>query len=50
MSRMPGVMSIKAALGLQGLPAGAARLPLVDADEKQITQLRADLLDGGIKI
>jgi hypothetical protein len=25
-------------------------LPLVDADEKQITQLRADLLDGGIKI
>ena len=50
MSRMPGVMSIKAALRLQGLPAGAARLPLVDADEKQITQLRADLLDGGIKI
>ena len=50
MSRMPGVMSIKAALRLKGLPAGAARLPLVDADEKQITQLRADLLDGGIKI
>ncbi|MFZ9354575.1 MAG: 4-hydroxy-tetrahydrodipicolinate synthase, partial [Candidatus Nanopelagicales bacterium] len=35
MSRMPGVMSIKAALRLKGLPAGAARLPLVDADEKQ---------------
>lgn len=50
MSRMPGVMSIKAALRLKGLPAGAARLPLVDADEKQIEQLRADLLAGGIKI
>jgi 4-hydroxy-tetrahydrodipicolinate synthase len=47
---MPGVMSIKAALRLQGLPAGAARLPLVDADEKQIEQLRADLLAGGLKI
>ena len=50
MSRMPGVMSIKAALSLQGLPAGAARLPLVNADEKQIQQLRADLLAGGLKI
>jgi 4-hydroxy-tetrahydrodipicolinate synthase len=50
MSRIPGVMSVKAALNLQGLPAGAARLPLVNADEKQITQLRADLLAGGIKI
>ena len=50
MSRMPGVMSIKAALSLQGLPAGAARLPLVNADEKQIEQLRADLLAGGLKI
>ena len=50
MSRMPGVMSIKAALRLKGLPAGAARLPLVDADEKQIEQLRADLLAGGLKI
>jgi len=47
---MPGVMSIKAALTAQGLPAGAARLPLVNADEKQITQLKADLLAGGIKI
>jgi len=47
---MPGVMSIKAALRLKGLPAGAARLPLVDADEKQIEQLRADLLAGGLKI
>ncbi len=50
MSRIPGVMSIKAALRLKGLPAGAARLPLVDADEKQIEQLRADLLAGGLKI
>jgi 4-hydroxy-tetrahydrodipicolinate synthase len=50
MSRMPGVMSIKAALRIKGLPAGAARLPLVDADEKQIEQLRADLLAGGLKI
>ncbi len=50
MSRMPGVMSVKAALRLKGLPAGAARLPLVDADEKQTEQLRADLLAGGLKI
>jgi 4-hydroxy-tetrahydrodipicolinate synthase len=50
MTRMPGVMSVKAALNAMGLPAGPVRLPLVDADEAQLTQLRADLARAGFHI
>lgn len=46
--RHQGVVSIKAALGMQGLPGGPARLPLVDLDEAAIDQLRSDLLAGGV--
>jgi 4-hydroxy-tetrahydrodipicolinate synthase len=50
MLRMPGVMSVKAALNLQGLPAGPVRLPLVDADATQTAQLRAELDAAGIRL
>lgn len=48
MFRTQGVILTKAALGLQGLPGGPVRLPLVDATEQQIALLRADLALGGV--
>ena len=41
--RTQGVILTKAALRMQGLPAGPVRLPLVDATPEQETQLRIDL-------
>jgi 4-hydroxy-tetrahydrodipicolinate synthase len=35
---------------MMGLPGGYTRLPLVDATPAQITQLREDLLAGGVKL
>ena len=46
--RTQGVILTKAALALQGLPAGPVRAPLVDATEEQIAQLRKDLAAGGV--
>ena len=46
--RTQGAILTKAALNLMGLPGGFTRLPLVDATVEQITQLRADLLAGGV--
>jgi len=40
----------KAALRLLGLPGGVTRLPLVDATQAQIEQLRTDLMAGGVKL
>jgi 4-hydroxy-tetrahydrodipicolinate synthase len=39
---------VKAALRLQGLPAGPVRAPMVDATEEQIAQLKADLAAAGV--
>jgi 4-hydroxy-tetrahydrodipicolinate synthase len=47
--RTQGVILTKAALAMQGLPAGPVRLPLVDATEAQREQLRADLALGGVR-
>jgi 4-hydroxy-tetrahydrodipicolinate synthase len=47
--RTQGVILTKAALALQGLPAGPVRLPLVDATAEQIDVLRTDLADGGVR-
>ena len=33
-----------------GLPGGFTRLPLVDATEAQIAQLREDLRQGGVTL
>lgn len=49
MFRTQGVILAKAALALQGLPAGPVRAPLVDATEEQVAQLRADLAAAGVE-
>ncbi|MGC0414710.1 4-hydroxy-tetrahydrodipicolinate synthase [Embleya sp. AB8] len=48
--RTQGVILTKAALGLQGLPAGPLRLPLIEATAAQIAQLRQDLSAGGVEL
>ena len=48
MFRTQGVILTKAALRIQGLPAGPVRLPLVDATDDQVAQLRRDLAAGGV--
>ncbi|MBM3691215.1 MAG: 4-hydroxy-tetrahydrodipicolinate synthase [Actinobacteria bacterium] len=50
MSKMPGVMAVKAALAIQGHLENVVRLPLVPASSQQITQLQDDLALGGIKL
>lgn len=46
--RTQGVILTKAALAMQGLPAGPVRLPLIDATDAQCEQLRRDLADGRV--
>ncbi|HET6909354.1 MAG TPA: 4-hydroxy-tetrahydrodipicolinate synthase [Mycobacteriales bacterium] len=48
--RAPNPILVKAALRLQGLPAGPVRAPMVDADAAQVAQLSADLAAAGIAI
>jgi 4-hydroxy-tetrahydrodipicolinate synthase len=48
--RTQGAILTKAAMALMGLPGGTTRLPLVDATEAQIAQLRIDLTAGGVKL
>ena len=48
--RTQGAILTKAALTMMGLPRGKVRLPLVDATESQISQLREDLRAGGVKV
>lgn len=50
MFRTQGVILTKAALRLQGLPAGPVRAPLVDATATQIEQLERDLREGGVDL
>jgi 4-hydroxy-tetrahydrodipicolinate synthase len=48
--RTQGAIWTKAAMSLMGLPGGTTRLPLVDATEAQIEQLRKDLTAGGVTL
>jgi len=48
--RTQGAILTKAAMSLMGLPGGITRLPLVDATEAQIEQLRKDLIAGGVTL
>jgi 4-hydroxy-tetrahydrodipicolinate synthase len=48
--RTQGAILTKAALNLMGLPGGFTRLPLVDATDAQIAQLKVDLHAGGVKL
>lgn len=47
--RTQGVITVKAALRMLGLPAGPVRSPLVDADPELVAALRDDLTAAGIK-
>lgn len=46
--RTQGVITVKAALAMRGLPGGPVRSPLVDATEEQRTRLREDLARAGM--
>ena len=48
--RTQGAILTKAALNMMSLPGGKVRLPLVDATAAQISQLREDLIAGGVKV
>jgi 4-hydroxy-tetrahydrodipicolinate synthase len=48
--RTQGVITVKAALRLQGLPGGPTRPPLVDATDEQVTRLRDDVAAAGIAL
>ena len=48
--RTQGAILTKAAMNLMGLPGGTTRLPLVDATDAQIEQLRKDLIAGGVTL
>jgi len=48
--RTQGAILTKAALSMLGLPGGFTRLPLVDATDAQIAQLREDLQQGGVAL
>ncbi|MEV7775609.1 4-hydroxy-tetrahydrodipicolinate synthase [Kitasatospora sp. NPDC086791] len=50
MFRTQGVILTKAALELQGLPAGPLRLPLVGATPEEIAKLKQDLAAGGVHL
>ena len=50
MFRTQGVILSKAALGLQGLPAGPLRLPLIAATPEEIARLKEDLAAGGVHL
>ncbi|MGW2327124.1 4-hydroxy-tetrahydrodipicolinate synthase [Streptomyces sp. NPDC001700] len=50
MFRTQGVITSKAALALQGLPAGPLRLPLVELSPEETEQLKRDLAAGGVQL
>ncbi|MFI6601189.1 4-hydroxy-tetrahydrodipicolinate synthase [Nonomuraea sp. NPDC050536] len=50
MMKAGGAIMVKAALGMVGQPGGVTRPPLVDADDKQIAELRTCLVAGGVKL
>jgi 4-hydroxy-tetrahydrodipicolinate synthase len=48
--RTQGAILVKAGLRLAGMPVGSVRLPLVDADEHELSHLRADLAAAGLAL
>ena len=46
--RTQGTILVKAALALLGFPVGGVRLPLVEATEAEVAQLRLDLVEAGV--
>src|SRR3954463_7236176 len=50
MFRTQGVITTKAALALQGLPAGPLRAPMAECTPEEIAQLKIDLAAGGVQL
>jgi 4-hydroxy-tetrahydrodipicolinate synthase len=50
MFRAQGVITVKAALALRGLPGGPLRLPLVELGHEETAQLKKDLDAGGVQL
>ncbi|MEV7419741.1 4-hydroxy-tetrahydrodipicolinate synthase [Streptomyces sp. NPDC089919] len=50
MFRTQGVMTTKAALTLQGRPAGPLRLPMIGLTDEETAQLKLDLAAGGVQL
>jgi 4-hydroxy-tetrahydrodipicolinate synthase len=50
MFRNQGVITVKAALSLRGMPGGPLRLPLVELTEDEIAWLKQDLAAGGVDL
>jgi 4-hydroxy-tetrahydrodipicolinate synthase len=50
MFRTQGVITTKAVLALQGLPAGPLRLPLVELSTAETDQLKIDIAAGGVQL
>ncbi|MGA4846361.1 4-hydroxy-tetrahydrodipicolinate synthase [Streptomyces sp. G5(2025)] len=50
MFRTQGVITTKAALALQGRPAGPLRLPMVELTPAETAQLKIDLAAGGVQL
>jgi len=50
MFRTQGVITTKAALAIQGRPAGPLRLPLVELTPDETAQLKIDLAAGGVQL
>lgn len=48
--RTQGTILVKAAMNARGLPSGPVRLPLVDATEAELAQLRIDCADSGLPL
>jgi len=48
--RTQGVILVKAALRLLGMPSGPVRLPMVDATDEQIAKLREDAAAAGVDL
>jgi 4-hydroxy-tetrahydrodipicolinate synthase len=48
--RTQGVILVKAAMNARGLPGGPVRLPLADATEAELAQLRRDCADAGLPL
>lgn len=48
--RTQGTILVKAAMNARGLPGGPVRLPLSDATEAELAQLRQDCADAGLPL
>jgi 4-hydroxy-tetrahydrodipicolinate synthase len=48
--RTQGVILVKAALNVRGLPAGPVRAPMIDVTDAELAQLREDCAAAGLPL